>query len=144
MTRGTLIEDKLIIQSQIDAIAGVRHWAVQHARQAGFDSEAIFGIELAVGEALTNIIRHAYRGQAGHEIHLSLTIDETRLHLTILDFGHKFDPADHPPPNLEIPSEGGYGVYLIEKVMDEVTYHTSLPQGTRLELVKYLPRSAGE
>ena len=135
-----LTQDNLVIESDLEAIADARRWIAQHADHAGFDIEAVFAIELAVGEALTNIIRHAYDSQSGHQIHLSLKIDEAKLSLTILDFGRKFDPAKHPPPNLESPSEGGYGIYLIKKAMDEVTYHTSLPKGTQLDLIKYRPQ----
>ncbi len=137
-------QDNLVIESDLETIADARRWIAQHAGNAGFDTEAVFAIELAVGEALTNIIRHAYDGQPGHEIHLSLTIDAAKLSLIILDFGRQFDPTKHPPPNLERPSEGGYGMYLIKKAMDEVTYHTSLPRGTQLDLVKYRPQVSSD
>ena len=133
----SILKDKLIIDSSLDKISQARRWAAQHARVAGFNSRDIFAIELAMGEALSNIIRHAYDGEPGHKIHLSLTIDEAKLSLTIIDSGRKFDPALHPPPKLDVPREGGYGLYLIKKVMDEVTYDTSAPKGTQLDLVKY-------
>ena len=133
----SILKDKLIIDSSLDKISQARRWAAQHARVTGFNSRDIFAIELAMGEALSNIIRHAYDGEPGHKIHLSLTIDETKLSLTIIDSGRKFDPALHPPPKLDVPKEGGYGIYLIKKVMDEVTYDTSAPKGTQLDLVKY-------
>jgi serine/threonine-protein kinase RsbW len=132
-----LIKDQITIKSNIETVAHARHWAAHHAETADFDKNAVFAIELAVGEAVTNIIRHAYQNQPGHKIHLSLTIDEEKFSLCIRDFGRKFDPANHPPPNLDTPREGGYGIYLMKEVMDEVTYNTSPAQGTRLNLVKY-------
>jgi serine/threonine-protein kinase RsbW len=132
-----LIQDQITINSDIESIAHARHWAAQHAETADFDKDAVFAIELAVGEAVTNIIRHAYQNQPGHKIHFSLTIDDEKFSLFIRDFGRKFEPANHPPPNLDTPREGGYGIYLMKKVMDEVAYNTSLAQGTRLNLVKY-------
>jgi serine/threonine-protein kinase RsbW len=138
MTTNIIAQDQIIIDSDIDTIADVRHWAAQHAKATRFDKDAVFAIELAVGEAVTNIIRHAYDNQPGHEIHLSLTIDEAKFCLRILDFGRKFDPASQPPPNLDTPREGGYGIYLMKQVMDEVIYDTTtLPQGTQLDLIKY-------
>jgi serine/threonine-protein kinase RsbW len=131
------IQDQLVIDSNIESIADARHWAAQHAAAGGFDQNAIFSIELAVGEAIANIVRHAYNNQPGFKIHLSLTIDNEKFNLRITDFGRKFDPVDLPSPNLDTPREGGYGIYLMKKVMDEVTYDTSPPQGTQLELVKY-------
>ena len=138
MAADIIIQDQIVINSDIENIADTRHWAAQHAKTAGFDKDAVFAIELAVGEAVTNIIRHAYNNQPDHEIHLSLTIDDTRFGLRIIDFGHKFDPAGQPPPNLDNPREGGYGIYLMRQVMDEVNYDTTaLPQGTQLDLIKY-------
>jgi serine/threonine-protein kinase RsbW len=129
---------KLVITSELDTAANARHWVTQHARHAGFDESQLFSIELAVGEALTNVVEHAYDGEAGHQIHLSLTIDEAKLALTIRDFGRKFKKELYTPPNLNIPSEhGGYGVFLISELMDEVFYDTSLPQGTQMKMVKY-------
>ena len=133
------IQDNLVIKSELEAVTSTRHWAGQYAREAQFDTESVYAIELAVGEALTNIIRHAYQNEPGHEIHLALIIDETKFSLSIRDFGRKFNPTEHAPPDLSTPSEGGYGVYLIDKVMDEVTYDTSQSKGTRLDLVKYRP-----
>ncbi len=133
----TITQDSLVISSHIDAITDARHWAAEHARKSGFSREAVFAIELAIGEAVTNIIRHAYQEQPNHKIHLSLTIDKIQFKVTIVDFGRKFDPDSHHPPNLDTPHEGGYGIYLIKKVMDEVHYDTSPPKGTRLDMIKY-------
>lgn len=138
MAANIITQDQIVINSDIENIADTRHWAAQHAKDAGFDEDAVFAIELAVGEAVTNIIRHAYDNQPGHKIHLSLTIDDAKFSLRIVDFGRKFDPTSQPPPNLDSPREGGYGIFLMKKVMDEVIYDTtSLSQGTQLDLIKY-------
>ncbi len=115
----------------------------QQAQVAGFEAEAIFAIELAVGETLANIVEHAYDGQEGCEIHIDLSIDSAKLSVTIRDFGRKFDTRNYSPPNPDIPSEkGGYGVFLIQEMMDEVIYDTSLSQGTQINLVKYRSRGS--
>ncbi|MCB0155199.1 MAG: ATP-binding protein [Anaerolineae bacterium] len=131
------ITDKLVIESHLVATVEARRWAAQHARAAGFDPDAVFAIELAIGEALANVIEHSYEGKTGQEIHLTLTIDEAKLCLSIRDFGRKFDKVQYRPPNLNVPTEGGYGVYLIRRMMDEVNYIDPEGQGTQLDLVKY-------
>lgn len=135
-----VIKDTLIIESRLDRIAEARHWAAQQVRAANFDEEAIYAVELALSEALANVIEHAYGGDQGQEIHLSLAIDDEKLCLTVRDFGEKFDPTNYTPPDLDTPTEGGYGIYLIQQLMDEVTYDASLPQGTKLTLVRYRTR----
>lgn len=128
---------RLTIESRFDRIAEARRWATQRARAAGFDEEAISAIELALAEALANVIKHAYQGDENQEIRLGLRIDDEKLTLTIRDFGRKFDLETYTPPDLDDPAEGGYGVYLIHQLMDEVIYDTSLPQGTKLTLIRY-------
>ena len=132
------ITDKLVIESRLEATVEARRWAAKHARAAGFDMDAVFAIELAVGEALANVIEHAYEGRPGQEIRLALTVDASKLSLSIRDFGRKFDRTDYHPPNFNVPQEGGYGVYLIKQMMDEVSYESPEGVGTELTLVKYL------
>jgi serine/threonine-protein kinase RsbW len=131
------ITDKLVIDSRLEATIEARRWAAKHARTAGFDVDAVFAIELAVGEALANVIEHSYEGNPGQEIHLALTVDTSKFSLSIRDFGRKFDRTDYRPPNFDIPKEGGYGVYLIKQMMDEVSYDNPEGMGTQLNLVKY-------
>lgn len=132
--------DTLVIQSRLDAVAGVRHWAAQRVRAARFDDEAVFAVELALSEALANVIKHAYGGREDQEIRLLLVVDDEKLSLTIRDFGEKFDMANYAAPDLDAPSAGGYGVFLMHQLMDEVTYDTSPEKGTRLTLVRYRSR----
>ena len=66
-----------------------------------------------------------------------VTIDETKFNLNIRDFGQKFDKSRYAPPDLDIATEGGYGVFLIEQMMDEVIYIDPTGPGTELNLVKY-------
>ena len=128
---------KLVIESQFDHTSKARHWVARHAQAAGFDAETIFAIELALGEALANVIEHAYQSEAGQEIHLALAIDDSKLSLSIRDFGRKFDQATYRPPKFEEAKEGGYGVYLIEQMMDEVVYVSPAGKGTQLQMIKY-------
>lgn len=141
---GGITQARLTIQSRLDLVAEARQWATEQARAAGFDEEGVSAIELALAEALTNVIQHAYQGDANQEIRLVLRIDDEKLTLTIRDFGRKFDPRAYTPPDLETPSEGGYGVYLIHQLMDEVTYDTSLSRGTKLTLVRYRVQQKGD
>ncbi|MFQ5854657.1 MAG: ATP-binding protein [Anaerolineae bacterium] len=132
-----VLRDTLVIQSRPGRIADARQWAAQQTRAAGFGEDAVFAVELALGEALANVVEHAYDGDEAQEIRLTLVVDGEKLCLTIRDYGRKFDQASYTPPDLDVPAEGGYGVYLMHELMDEVTYDSSPPEGTRLSLVKY-------
>jgi len=130
-------EDRLTIKSQLSQLARVRNWVAQKAQAAGFSPEEVFALKLAVSEACANIIRHAYEGAPDRDIILSVRIEGDKLSLTIRDFGKKFDLSRYEPPDLDRPSEGGYGIYLILQLMDEVEYNTSPPEGTILKMIKW-------
>ncbi|RRR65915.1 MAG: ATP-binding protein [Candidatus Viridilinea halotolerans] len=99
----------------------------------------IQGIQLAVHEACTNIINHAYQHKTSEIIHITLTLhfDHPRLVVELLDQGHPFHAENYTPPNLEEMQTGGYGLFLINKLMDTVTY-TSQPGRNEWCLVKHV------
>ena len=118
----------------------VREWVCEQARVASFDKEAITEIALAVSEAVGNIVRHSYEGRTDGRIEATLTIDDTALTLCLRDYGHKFDPDAYQSPNLDTPTEGGYGIFLMRTLMDEVRYETGHAEGMELILVRNLVR----
>ena len=125
------LEADLALDSRVSEIARARHWVSEQARAAGFSDAEVRNVGLAVSEACANVIRHAYHGEPDHPILLHLAVDETRLELWIRDRGMKFDP------DLDQPHEGGYGIFIIHSLMDEVEYDMSASEGTTLRLVKY-------
>lgn len=128
----------LVLESRVGEIARARRWLTDHARASGFRDDELNSLGLVMSEACANVIKHAYGGEPDHPIELDLTIDDTRLVLSIRDHGAtQFDLARYTPPDLDEPHEGGYGVFIIRSLMDEVSYDTSAERGTTLTLVKY-------
>lgn len=136
------MKSKLLIESRVEEVVRARRWFAGHTRAQGLSEQEIRRLGLALSEACINVIEHSYRGQPGNPIELHLTINEESLVLRIRDFGEKFDLETYEPPDLSVPHEGGYGVFLIRSVMDEVDYDTSGEHGTTLTLIKHLPASA--
>jgi serine/threonine-protein kinase RsbW len=110
-------------------------------QHAGIDDQVCYDLKLAVDEACTNVITHGYAGMNPGSIVLTLDLDPQRVVMAITDFGHPFEPAETPMPDLEAGLEdrpmGGFGLYLIYQTMDEVDYETTLA-GNRLTLIKRL------
>ena len=130
----------MLIDSRVEEVARARRWLSDHAAAEGFSDGEVRKFALALSEACVNVIEHAYRGEAGNPIELELTIDDEALKLTIRDSGAAFDLAGYEPPDLSEPHEGGYGVFIMHSLMDEVKYDTAGHQGTVLTLVKRRPR----
>lgn len=85
--------------------------------------QSIYGIKLAVHEVANNVIRHAYGHEQGvMEIILHFESAMQRFTATLFDTGAPFDPTQAPLPDLDVPQESGYGLFLAEQFMDEVNY----------------------
>ena len=130
------VRDRLSLTSEVEQVGDARHWCAEQARRAGFDADGVMEVELAVTEAVSNVIRHAYDGEPGHLIEVDALLDEGTLELRIIDHGVPFDGAAYRGVNLDEATEGGYGVYLIETLMDEVRRETTADGDSQLVLIK--------
>jgi serine/threonine-protein kinase RsbW len=96
---------------------------------------------MAVDEACSNIIEHAYQGQADGEIECSYEITPDSLIVTLRDRGRHFDPTHASEPDLNAKlkdrTRGGLGIYFIRKLMDRVEYESTPDSSNVLTLVKH-------
>ena len=79
-------------------------------------------VELAVSEACTNAIRHGADDDASAAVTVRFVLSETQLVIDVSDQGAGFDFEEIPVPEFEKHPEGGYGLYIIRQIMDEVHY----------------------
>jgi anti-sigma regulatory factor (Ser/Thr protein kinase) len=126
----------LAIPARLSAIDDARTWAARHARAAGLDDESLADLELAMTEALANVIEHGHRGKAEVPIDVEVAVQADRFEVSILDRGPSFVASDVPARDLDDVSEGGYGLPLIGLVMDEVRSAPRAGGGNSLTLVK--------
>lgn len=88
-----------------------------------FNQKDIEKIQLAMEEAVVNIIQHGYKNKKG-EIEIELIVNEY-VTLIIKDKGPKFNPLSKRKKNLDMTTKrkpGGLGIFLIFQCMDEVSY----------------------
>lgn len=82
-----------------------------------------YNVELAVHEACTNIVEHAYAGLPGRiEIVLSVVREPRRLVVELHDSGRSFHLPEISQPDFQEPQINGYGLFLIYQLMDEIKY----------------------
>ena len=136
---------QIIFDADFDNLDEIREFVGEAARQVGFSDKDIYAIQLAADEASSNIIEHAYAGIEGGKIEIDLNISDKELKITMRDQGKSFDPSSVPEPNIKADlSErkiGGLGMYLMRKLMDEVSYTTSPEKGNILIMIKRLGES---
>ena len=119
-------------------LAVVRSTVAEFAAAWGFKDEQCRSIALAVDEALSNVIRHAYKNRCDQEIELHCQAQAGCLEFTFVDHGESADPAKFCGQPLDEVALGGRGTHLIRQIMDEVCYER-LPGRNRLCLKKFLP-----
>jgi serine/threonine-protein kinase RsbW len=135
---------KLTIDSRLENI-GLVGLAVQAlCSYLVFSKVEAYKIQLCVVEAVTNVVKHAYRTQPGHDATVVISLHPERISFQVLDTGETMqpmsrDPVEFDPANLATLPERGMGLYIIQTVMDEVDYQTA--DGINiLTMTKYLSR----
>ncbi len=130
---------------RFDSLGAIAEFAARAAKAAGMDSQTVYAVQLAVDEACSNIIEHAYGGEGRGEIECTCEVSPARLRLVLRDSGRSFDPTSIPPPDLGSQLEqrqvGGLGLFLIHTIMDEVRFEFG-EGGNTLTLVKHTDHSA--
>ena len=141
-------ERRLKIPGMRDRITVACDFVVQAARRAGLDERAIHHCQLAVDEACSNVIEHGY-GDVGSDEAIDITcrFEGDRFTISVADSGPEFDPLGQADPNptaaLAEREPGGWGIYFIKKVMDEVVYRYEANRNL-LTMVKYISRLPGD
>ena len=115
----------LTIDSIIDEIPVVSERLEELMSGAGFSPEAVLDTQLAVEEAITNVIVHGYQ-QKGNEIRIACQVIDGAIEIRITDSAPPFNPLSLPTPDLASDVNerriGGLGIYLIRRVMDGAEY----------------------
>lgn len=138
----------LVVQvpSRTEFLAVVREIAFRVARGAGFNKSASEQISLAVDEAVTNVIEHAYGGAPDRVVELRFEDRGPDLQVDVVDDGATMDPKSMPKVDLDkYASEGrkgGLGVHLMNQIMDSVTFGRSSDKNVCC-LVRHKPEPAG-
>ena len=138
--KSKLKNDKLEIKSRTENLAEIREFINSAAVEAGFSKDAIDNIILAVDEACTNIIKHAYKYFPDGKIILNLKTNKKTFTIEIIDYGKSFEPGLVTNPDLlkyfNEKRVGGLGMYLMKALMDDIKY-TSVPgKFNRVSLTK--------
>ena len=129
-------------KSQLSQLSALRDF-VRSSSIEGFPEQNNTDLELiilAVNEAFTNIVIHAYNNQPDHEIKIETEITKESIIIELADKGSVFEIESVPKPDLSGVRENGYGVYIIKTVMEQMTYSKkTTPSGwNKLKLIKKL------
>jgi anti-sigma regulatory factor (Ser/Thr protein kinase) len=113
---------KLTFPSDPRYLGVVRGSIERFAALVGFDEEECRWITLAVHEALTNVIRHAYHNQHDKPVELHLRQRDQGMEVLLVDHGTGVKPEQMSGRDLNDVRPGGLGLHMIREIMDETQY----------------------
>ena len=130
----------IIFDANFDSLDEIREFVGEAARRVGFSDKEIYSIQLAADEASSNIIEHAYAGIENGKIEIDCSSFDGGMKTVMRDQGKSFNPSSVPEPNVKADLSdrkiGGLGMYLMRKLMDEVSYESSAETGNILIMIK--------
>ena len=101
------------------------------------DLKIIKNIQLAVDEAVTNIIKHSYKEEKQtNYIEINLNVIENELEISLCDDGYAVDKKKIKPRNINEIKPGGLGTLFIDQIMDNVRWVKSDIWNNKLILKK--------
>jgi serine/threonine-protein kinase RsbW len=119
------LEEKLEIKSDLNELARVREYVRNFCTRVPaelLDRSRVDLIELAVNEAVVNIIEHAYRNVSDKPVRIEARLSPDQIVFRLCDWGRNFDPASVPAPAFDGSKDHGFGIYIIEQAVDEIEY----------------------
>lgn len=136
---------QLKLPSQASNLSLIRELVTKVASQIGLDSEEASKIELAVDEACTNVIKHAYGNNSDKVLDILLKVERDKLVIIVSDKGKGFDPSEVKVPDLgesiKAGKRGGLGICLMKTLMDKVDFQIKPGSKNQVRLVKFLHKN---
>ena len=118
--------DHLTLKNEIEEISKLEGFMEAVGDQTGIDASLITSLNLALEEAVTNVILYAYPKDSDGLVNIEAVLREHSIEFIITDSGAPFDPTAAPEADVTLSAEersiGGLGIYLVRQIMDEVHY----------------------
>ncbi len=116
----------VVLTAQFENLDWVREFVAHAAIDCGLKSSSVYAVQLAVDEAFSNIIEHAYGGECLENVQCTCEIKDEGLVVMLRDCGQTFRPGKVPTPDLTADLQdrkiGGLGLYFMRQLMDEVDF----------------------
>ena len=132
---------ELEVEARVENLAAIDDFVADAMKQLGAEAHS-FQVQLAVNEACTNIIRHAYSGDSDQSIHISCSTMGNDLVIRIRDKGKPFEPDSVPIPDTQSElferKPGGLGILLMRRMMHEVRYVFRAGEYNELIMTRHL------
>lgn len=132
-------KEKIItIPSVPDELMRVEDTVLPTLSAKGYGERNLFGIRLALEEAVINAIKHGNELDSTKKVTVRFAVDDKKFDVSVEDEGEGFDPEDVPDPWSDegLVAESGRGLALMQAYMDDVWYEEG---GSRVHMRKFAP-----
>lgn len=102
----------------------------------GFSIDDVEDLKVVVSEACTNALRHGSTGDEGYRV--AYTLEPAKLTIQVTDSGEGYEPETVGEPSFDGDRAGGFGLFIIKSLMDEVEIVSNKESGTSITMVKQL------
>ena len=133
---------RLEIESRLENTYLIGLYIKTLARDLKLDNEQTYLVELAVIEAINNVILHAYESQTGNPVTVEIIIEEDEITFQIFDNGKSMQRSDvqdlcFDPSDKSSYPEQGMGLTIMKKSMDKIEYKV-MKDKNQLTMIKKL------
>ena len=117
---------RLVLPNDIETIPQLNEFIDLVAEEVGLDMSLTMSLNLAMEEAVVNVMDYAYPdGQKG-DVEIEVTADQEWMTFVITDTGIAFDPTTKEDADTTLSAEerpiGGLGIFLVRQLMDDINY----------------------
>jgi serine/threonine-protein kinase RsbW len=128
---------RLVIPAKPEYIGLGRLALTGLSRLRPLSDEVLGDLKLALTEACTNSVRHAYDGSEG-VVEIVYELHDDQLVVEVTDTGEGFEPGERRAADPDELAEGGLGIAIIQALADELEITDRSGGGSRLRFVKHL------
>ena len=118
--------ERRVTLREVSEIPRLQRFMQAVSEHADLDHALSLNLNLALEEAVSNVLLYAYPGEAEKKVDLKALVWEDRIDFTVSDSGIPFDPTAIPTPDLSVDLKdrpiGGLGIFLVKRIMDDVSY----------------------
>ena len=119
-------QQELMLTNDVDQVPQLNEFVDTVCEAVGFDMATTMQMNLAMEEAVVNVMNYAYPQGTTGDIHIVAAANDKRLKFVISDSGMPFDPTMRKEVDTTLSAEerpiGGLGIHLITQLMDSINY----------------------
>jgi anti-sigma regulatory factor (Ser/Thr protein kinase) len=116
----------ITLPNDVEQVPQLADFVDQVCEAAGFDMSLTMSINLAIEEAVVNVMSYAYPDHEYGELTVDAIADSHGIRVTITDSGQPFDPTGSAEVDTTLSAEerpiGGLGIHLVRQIMDRIDY----------------------